>query len=81
MPFPHDHEWKNGKRGKEHLPPDPSYKIDWELIIGVGTVILCTVGIAVVAADDITFVGAADDFLFGPLGAGICEGLIKIFGN
>ena len=20
-------EWKNGERGKEHLPPDPSYKM------------------------------------------------------
>ena len=25
-PFPHDHEWKDGKRGKDHLDPSPDYK-------------------------------------------------------
>ena len=67
MPFPHDHEWKNGERGKEHLPPDPSYKMSWEPVIGAGLVVICTVGIIAVAADDLTGVGVADDFLFGPL--------------
>ena len=80
MPFPHDHEWKNGERGKEHLPPDPSYKMSWEPVIGAGLVVICTVGIIAVAADDLTGVGVADDFLFGPLGAGVGEGLILIFG-
>ncbi len=80
MPFPHDHEWKNGERGKEHLPPDPSYKMSWEPLIGAGLVFICTVGIIAVAADDLTGVGVADDFLFGPLGAGVGEGLIMIFG-
>ena len=80
MPFPHDHEWKNGERGKEHLPPDPSYKISWEPVIGAGLVVICTVGIIAIAADDLTGVGVADDFLFGPLGAGVGEGLIMIFG-
>ena len=37
-------------------------------------------GIIAVAADDLTGVGVADDFLFGPLGAGVGEGLIMIFG-
>lgn len=36
--------------------------------------------ICVVAADDATGIGVADDFLFGPLGAGVGEGLILIFG-
>ena len=80
MPFPHDHEWKNGERGKEHLPPDPSYKMSWDPVIGAGLVVICTVGIIAVAADDLTGVGVADDFLFGPLGAGVGEGLIMIFG-
>ena len=80
MPFPHDHEWKNGERGTEHLPPDPSYKMSWEPVIGAGLVVICTVGIIAVAADDLTGVGVADDFLFGPLGAGVGEGLIMIFG-
>lgn len=26
MPFPHDHEWKDGKRGQDHLDPSPDYK-------------------------------------------------------
>ena len=68
MPFPHDHEWKNGERGKE------------QPVIGAGLVVICTVGIIAVAADDLTGVGVADDFLFGPLGAGVGEGLIMIFG-
>ena len=80
MPFPHDHKWKNGERGEEHLPPDPSYKMSLEPVIGVSLVVLCTVGIIAVAADDLTGVGVADDFLFGPLGAGVGEGLIMIFG-
>lgn len=80
MPFPHDHEWKNGDRGTDHLPPDPSYEMNWEPVIGVGLVVICTVGIIAVAADDVTGVGVADDFLFGPLGAGVGEGLIMIFG-
>ena len=46
----------------------------------IGLVVICTVGIIAVAADDVTGVGVADDFLFGPLGAGVGEGLIMIFG-
>lgn len=33
-------EWKNGERGKEHLPPDPSYKMSWEPVIGAGLVVI-----------------------------------------
>ena len=80
VPFPHDHEWKNGERQTEHLPPDPSYNINWEPVIGVGLVLVCAVGIMAAAADDVIGVGVADDFLFGPLGAGVSEGLIMIFG-
>ena len=40
---------------------------------------VCAIGIVVVAADDVTGIGVADDFLFGPLGAGVGEGLILIF--
>lgn len=80
MPFPHDHEWKNGERGEEHLLPDPSYKMNWESVMGAGLVAICTAGIIVVAADDFTGIGVVDDFLLGPLGAGVGEGLIMIFG-
>lgn len=38
------------------------------------------IGIIVVAADDVTGVGVADDFLLGPLGAGIGGGLALILG-
>ena len=80
MPFPHDHKWENGERGKEHLPLDPTYKMNWEPVMGVGLVVICVVGIIVVAADDATGIGVTDDFLFEPLGAGVAEGLIMIFG-
>lgn len=38
------------------------------------------IGIIVVAADNVTEVGVADDFLLGSLGAGIGEGLALILG-
>ena len=78
MPFPHDHEWKNGNRGEEHLPPDPAYEIDWEPILGLGLVFICFVGVAIIVSDDVTGIGALDDFLLGPLGTGISKGLIMI---
>lgn len=80
IPFPHDHEWKNGQRQKDHLPPSPNYEFSLEPVIGVGLVTICVIGIVVVAADDATGIGVADDFLFGPLGAGVGEGLILMFG-
>ena len=46
----------------------------------VGLITVCVVGIIAVAADDVTGIGVADDFLFGPLGAGLAEGFIMIFG-
>lgn len=49
------------------------------VFIGVGLITICTIGIVLVAADDVTVIGIADDFLFGPLGAGITEGVIMIF--
>ncbi len=79
-PFPHDHKWNNGKRGKEHLPPSPEYKFSWEPIVGIGVVTICAIGIVVVAIDDVTGIGVGDDFLFTPLGAGFTKGLIMIFG-
>ena len=80
IPFPHDHEWKDGQRQKDHLPPSPDYEFSLEPVLGVGLVTICVIGIVVVAADDATGIGVADDFLFGPLGAGVGEGLILIFG-
>ena len=69
----HNHDWKNGVRG-------PAYSIGLEPIAGVALVTVCAIGIVVVATDDVTGIGVIDDFLFGPLGAGVGEGLILIFG-
>ena len=69
----HNHDWKDGVRG-------PAYSVGWEPVAGAALVTVCVIGIVVVAADDATGIGVADDFLFGPLGAGVGEGLILIFG-
>ena len=69
----HNHDWNNGKRG-------PAYSIGWEPIAGTALVTVCLIGIIVVAADDATGIGVADNFLFGPLGAGVGKGLIMILG-
>ena len=79
VPFPHDHEWNNGKRGEDHLAPSPAYEFSIEPVLGVALVSVCAIGIVVVAADDVTGVGVADDFLFGPLGTGVSTGLIMMF--
>ena len=80
MPFPHDHEWKDGVRQKDHQPPSPDYEISLEPVLGAGLIVICVVGIVVVAADDMTGIGIADNYLYGPLGAGIGKGIIMIFG-
>lgn len=69
----HNHDWENGIRG-------PAYSTLWEPAVGVALVTVCVVGIVVVAADDLTGIGVADDFLFVPLGMGVESGLIMIFG-
>ena len=69
----HNHDWKYGVRG-------PAYSIRWEPIAGAVLVTVCAIGIAVAVADDATGIGVADDFLLGPLSAGVREGLILIFG-
>ncbi len=68
----HNHDWENGVRG-------PAYSRNWEPIVGTALVTVCVIGIVVVAADDVTGIGVADNVLFGPLGTGVGEGLILIF--
>ena len=80
VPFPHDHEWKDGKRQKDHLPPSLDYEFTLDTIIGIGMVTICAIGMVAITADDLTGVGVADDFLYGPLGAGFGKGIIMIFG-
>ena len=73
-------EWKDGKRGKEHLPPSPEYEISFEPLIGIGLIVACGIGAAIIAADDTTGFGIADDYLFAPLGEGFRRGLVLVFG-
>ena len=71
----HDWDWSNKKK-----PRGPAYVNDMDVIIGTGIVAVCAVGIVIVAVDDLTGVGVADDFLFAPFGTGIGEGMLLIFG-
>ena len=58
-----NHDWKNGVRG-------PAYSFGWESVAGAALVTACVIGMVVVAVDDVTGIGVADDFLFWSLGAG-----------
>ena len=42
--------------------------------------VVCVIGIILVAADDVTGVGVADNFLYGPLGVGVSQGLSMVGG-
>lgn len=64
---------KNGVRGS-------AYTFSWGTVAGAALVTVSVIGIIVVAADDVTGIGVADDFLLGPLGAGIGEGLALTLG-
>lgn len=66
-------------RQPDHLPPEPFCDFSWDPALGVGLVVICVVGTVIVATDDATGIGVADDFLFGALGAGVGKGLIMIF--
>ncbi len=68
----HNHDWKDGIRG-------PAYSVNWEFVSGVAITTVCVVGISVIVADNATGIGVVDDFLLGPLGAGVSKGLILIF--
>ena len=69
----HNHDWNDGKRG-------PAYSINWGAVAGVALITVCVVGLTVVIIDDATGLGAADDFLIGPLSTGVGKGLILILG-
>ena len=69
----HNHDWENGVRG-------PAYCIGWKQIAGAAIITICIAGIFIVAVDDASGVGVVDDFLFGPLGAGVGGGLTLILG-
>ena len=71
----HDWDWSNKKN-----PRGPAYVNMSDILVGVGLVSVCAIGLLFVAADDLTGIGVADDFLFGPLSAGVGKGLLLIFG-
>ncbi len=76
--FPYDHVWDNGKRGKEHLPQSPDYEIEYSPLTGAAMVTICSLGMVIVAVDDITGFGVANDFLIVPFSVGIDKGLIML---
>lgn len=47
--------------------------------MGVGLLTISSLGMAVVTLDDVTGIGIGDDFLYGPLSAGISAGLVMIW--
>ena len=71
----HDWDWSKPK------PRGPAYSEIADPIIGGITVGVCMVGIIILVADDVTVAGIADDYLLMPLGVGLTDGLIKIFGS
>jgi hypothetical protein len=81
----YDHRWVNGKRQKELEPVSPDYNFSGNqnssFWLGLAMTTVCTVGIVLVAVDNVTVVGAADDGLAVSLGAGIAEGIRMIFGK
>ena len=69
----HNHDWENGVRG-------PAYSTARAPVAGIVVTAACLIGIVIIAVDDTTGIGIADDFLLGPLGAGLEEGLRLITG-
>ena len=79
LPSPHYHDWNWDTgvptRGDAYAP------FDWgQAALGTGLVVVCVIGIILVAADDATGVGVADNFLYGPLGVGVSQGLSMVGG-
>ena len=73
----HDWDWSDNKPWAGDSPRGPAYVP----IVGIVTVVACVVGIVIIAADDVTGIGVADDVLLPPLGAGIAEGIVMIMGG
>lgn len=60
----HDWEWS-----KERPRQDPYFK--GGLVLGIGLLTVSSLRMAVVTLDDATGIGIGDDFLYGPLSAGL----------
>ncbi|MCQ4114244.1 RHS repeat-associated core domain-containing protein [Ruminococcus sp. zg-921] len=74
----HDWDWSDNKPWAGDSPRGPAYL---PVIVGITTIAVCVIGIIVIAADDITGVGIADDALIVPLETGIVEGVVMIMGG
>ncbi|MBR1757483.1 MAG: hypothetical protein IJ744_01985 [Lachnospiraceae bacterium] len=75
MEFPHDHLWENGKRGKEHLPPDPNYQFAGNKIVGIGIITIGGIAVIGILVNDSTGIGVSDDGALIPLIEWIREGV------
>jgi len=49
-------------------------------IAGVALFAVSIIGAGVLSMDDMTGIGIADDFLIGPVSAGVSQGILMIFG-
>ena len=74
---PHDHDWDwSGKNPSLGDPYPHTEKINnSSSVLGYGLVAVCAAGLAIIALNDITGVGVADDFLVAPLLGGIGKGV------
>ena len=70
----HYHDWEGGVRG-------PAHAFSWDTFWGGLLAAGCLAAIVVVAVDDSTGIGVADDWLVVPLGEGVAEGIIMLFGE
>ena len=71
----HYHDWENGVRGPAYVDWEPSVG---DFVVGGLLIISCGVGIVLITIDDASVVGVFDNFLYGPLGVGINEGIALI---
>jgi hypothetical protein len=74
----HFHDWK--WYGDIPHKDDDHYDIV-QGVCGVGLVVVCAIGITIIAADDTLGIGVTDDFLIAPLGSGIGKGMTMILGG
>ena len=81
-PHCHDWDWSSGKPKRGN-----AYNATWSYnpgvatkILGYGLAAICTAGVVVLAADNLTGVGFADDVLILPLIEGVNTGLILVGG-
>ncbi|MDD2592705.1 MAG: hypothetical protein PHN21_07865, partial [Erysipelotrichaceae bacterium] len=82
--FPHEHEWKNGKRqpgvsippvNKQIITSHSMSNSCWVKLTGVGLIIVAGIATIILIADDATVVGALNDPLIPVAVAGFEKGV------